>query len=265
MNNKKNHNEHHIIPLKIYVITITALLALTALTVAVSYLNFGSTAMNAAVAMAIASAKASLVLLFFMGLKWDSNANRIAILSSILTLAVFVWLTASDLWARRQEKFITIKKVAPTLSLADVKKMEISSPQQITQGKALYNTNCTACHGTKGRGDGVAGAALKPQPRNFYAPSNTWTNGTSAKSIFVSISQGIPNTGMASFTVLSIQDRWALTHYIRSKAPNPQTTSKADGKYILQLSSEGIGKGSVKKTTVPIDLIIDTMVEENKK
>ncbi|MCP5058680.1 MAG: cytochrome c [bacterium] len=34
-------------------------------------------------------------------------------------------------------------------------------------GKASYNTFCTTCHGTTGKGDGPAGAALTPPPRDF--------------------------------------------------------------------------------------------------
>lgn len=34
-------------------------------------------------------------------------------------------------------------------------------------GKKAYQTYCIACHGEKGKGDGPAGMALKPKPRNF--------------------------------------------------------------------------------------------------
>jgi mono/diheme cytochrome c family protein len=34
----------------------------------------------------------------------------------------------------------------------------------INKGKALYTTYCTPCHGTKGKGDGMASAALNPKP-----------------------------------------------------------------------------------------------------
>ncbi len=34
-------------------------------------------------------------------------------------------------------------------------------------GKALYEKNCAACHGTTGKGDGPAAASMKPKPRNI--------------------------------------------------------------------------------------------------
>lgn len=35
------------------------------------------------------------------------------------------------------------------------------------KGKALFAQNCAACHGTAGKGDGAAAAALNPKPRDL--------------------------------------------------------------------------------------------------
>ncbi len=37
----------------------------------------------------------------------------------------------------------------------------------LAAGKAIYETNCAACHGATGTGDGAAAAALDPKPRDF--------------------------------------------------------------------------------------------------
>jgi mono/diheme cytochrome c family protein len=37
----------------------------------------------------------------------------------------------------------------------------------VAAGKKNYDMLCTACHGATGKGDGPAGAALDPQPRDF--------------------------------------------------------------------------------------------------
>ncbi|MEE3327292.1 MAG: cytochrome c [Myxococcota bacterium] len=34
-------------------------------------------------------------------------------------------------------------------------------------GKALFDANCSSCHGVSGKGDGPVGAALTPPPRDF--------------------------------------------------------------------------------------------------
>jgi len=36
-----------------------------------------------------------------------------------------------------------------------------------TKGKEIYSTNCAACHGETGIGDGPAGASLDPHPGNL--------------------------------------------------------------------------------------------------
>jgi cytochrome c oxidase subunit 4 len=56
-------SEHHITPLKTYLVIAGALFCLTAITVWVSYFDFGS--LNIIIAMGVATFKATLVALFF--------------------------------------------------------------------------------------------------------------------------------------------------------------------------------------------------------
>lgn len=37
----------------------------------------------------------------------------------------------------------------------------------VDKGKGLYAQNCAACHGAAGKGDGPAGTALNPKPRDL--------------------------------------------------------------------------------------------------
>src|SRR5690349_5681353 len=41
----------------------------------------------------------------------------------------------------------------------------------IADGKALWNTHCKSCHGTKGLGDGSKAAQLKTEPGDFSKAS----------------------------------------------------------------------------------------------
>jgi cytochrome c oxidase subunit IV len=76
-----------------------ALLFLTFITVAVSRFDFGSA--NMLIAMGIASVKASLVIAFFMHLKWDTAINKLVFMSSFLFLSLLFIFTLADQFTRR--------------------------------------------------------------------------------------------------------------------------------------------------------------------
>lgn len=73
------------------------LVALTLLSVAASRLDVG--AWEVYVSMGIAAAKASLVALYFMHLRYDTPFNTIALVTAILCLALFLSLTLADVEA----------------------------------------------------------------------------------------------------------------------------------------------------------------------
>jgi len=81
-------------------------------------------------------------------------------------------------------------------------------------GKKLYSQYCAICHGKKGKGDGVAGMALKPRPADF---TKDFIQKQSDGAIFWKITEGKPP--MAAYkTVLTEEQRWQLVNYIRSLA-----------------------------------------------
>ena len=86
---------HHIASLSMLLTVAGALLVLTFLTVAVTWINIPEP-FNVIVAIAIAVAKASMVAMFFMNLYWDTRFNAIVFLLSILFLAIFVGITLLD-------------------------------------------------------------------------------------------------------------------------------------------------------------------------
>jgi cytochrome c oxidase subunit IV len=72
---------------KLFVV-ILALLVLTGITVAVSYVNLGF--YNVPIALLIASTKSSLVLLFFMHLKYEGKVIKVSFLSTIAFLFIMI-------------------------------------------------------------------------------------------------------------------------------------------------------------------------------
>lgn len=90
---------HHVSSTAMFTKVLVALLVLTVITVGTSRIDFGSA--NMLIAMAIASIKASLVIAFFMHMKWDTAINKITFLSSFLFLSLLFVFTLSDLLTRR--------------------------------------------------------------------------------------------------------------------------------------------------------------------
>lgn len=108
----------------------------------------------------------------------------------------------------------------------DPKTLMTPSPDLVARGKALFDSNCGACHGAQGRGDGPAAATMNPKPRNLANPDG-WVNGYHAPGIFKTLGEGIRGTSMASFEYLPKKDRMALAHYVQSLGAFPHNTASA--------------------------------------
>jgi len=94
----EEHAEEHIVPYSIYWIVWFVLIIFTALTIYASYVDFGN--LKTVVAVAIATVKASFVLLFFMHLKYDAPLFRWLFLVTIVMYIIFVAGTYADYIAR---------------------------------------------------------------------------------------------------------------------------------------------------------------------
>jgi cytochrome c oxidase subunit 4 len=88
------HDEPHLLPYKTYVLVWLGLCTLTLITVAVSYLNLRHVTLI--VAMGIASLKCTLVILWFMHIKFEKRVLWWFLIACIVTLAVFILLTFAD-------------------------------------------------------------------------------------------------------------------------------------------------------------------------
>ena len=85
MDQEKAHLE---LSYRFLLMVLTVLFALTALTVGASTMNLG--ALNVWLALLIASAKASLVLLFFMHFKYEGMLLKISFLATFGFLAIII-------------------------------------------------------------------------------------------------------------------------------------------------------------------------------
>jgi cytochrome c oxidase subunit 4 len=89
----------HVVPKKLYILVFAALIVFTGLTTGIAFINLGQ--WNTVVALAIAVSKASLVVLFFMHLRWSSGLMRMVLLSAFVWFAILVTLTLSDEFTRQ--------------------------------------------------------------------------------------------------------------------------------------------------------------------
>ncbi len=88
----------HISSVKLYFSIFLALMVGTALTVAAAYVDMGP--LNNVVAMGIAIAKATLVILFFMHVRYSSRLTSMIVASAVLFLFILFGLTMVDYLSR---------------------------------------------------------------------------------------------------------------------------------------------------------------------
>lgn len=94
MSTTQSENKPHITPLKTYLGVAAALMVLTVITVAVSFIDLGG--FNIVIALIIASIKATLVGFFFMHLYYDNKTYMIVLATALAFLTLFISLTMFD-------------------------------------------------------------------------------------------------------------------------------------------------------------------------
>lgn len=92
------HDQHHVVPKKIYYAIFAMLMVLTAVTVGVAYIDLG--AMNAVVALVIACFKALIVVLFFMHVKYSTRLIKLTVIAGLYWMGILFVLTFSDYLTR---------------------------------------------------------------------------------------------------------------------------------------------------------------------
>jgi cytochrome c oxidase subunit 4 len=100
MSEQAQHDEHahRIVSPAVYVTILFALLVGTALTVWASFVDLGF--WNPIIALAIATTKATLVVLFFMHVKYSTKLTKLTVVAGIFMFLTLVSMTLSDYISR---------------------------------------------------------------------------------------------------------------------------------------------------------------------
>ena len=96
-------NQHHVVPLRVYYTVFGLLMFCTYLTVQIAYLDLGR--VNTIAALAIACFKATLVVLFFMHVKYSTRLTTAVVLGSLFWFGILMTITMSDYLTRAWRTF----------------------------------------------------------------------------------------------------------------------------------------------------------------
>ena len=87
-----------------------------------------------------------------------------------------------------------------------------SDADTVAAGKKVYVSNCLACHGEKGKGDGPASKALNPKPHDL---ADEAVGKQSDGALFWKLTEG--KKPMPSYDkTLSETERWQAINYLRT-------------------------------------------------
>ena len=88
----------HVVSLRVYLTVFVILLALTAITTAVAFVDLGR--LNAVIMLTIAVTKATLVILYFMHVRYSSRLTWLVVSSGFVWLMILIAFTLSDVLTR---------------------------------------------------------------------------------------------------------------------------------------------------------------------
>ncbi|MCX6165205.1 MAG: cytochrome c, partial [Ignavibacteriae bacterium] len=189
-------------------------------------------------------------------------------------IAALGWFYLNNLEAFTREKITPLAKLKDTVkaveditmvkgtisSPIDIFKESISNPDKITKGKTLFETNCSSCHGTEGKGDGIAGKTLNPPPRNFHDLTG-WTNGQAFSKMFRTLQEGIIARGMASYSSIPVEDRIEIIHYIRTFRNDFPAIEQSELKELDKAYS--LSSGIKQPSQIPVKIAEEKILKED--
>jgi cytochrome c oxidase cbb3-type subunit 2/cytochrome c oxidase cbb3-type subunit I/II len=144
-------------------------------------------------------------------------------------------------------------ETAPLLKVADQVADRVN---QVSRGAELFKQDCTACHGTDGRGDGWVAKVLLRKPKDLSATR------FSLQLLSQALWNGKRGTAMPSWRALPQSDLTALAAYVQTlhQPSRPETVSakalKLGSQVFLQNcapchGAAGDGKGASATSLIP--------------
>ncbi|MCF8240794.1 MAG: cytochrome c [Melioribacteraceae bacterium] len=190
-----------------------------------------------------------LVVIIILGVFYLKNLNYFTINDSspAITDSTFMII----------DRDIPMKKggIRPAVDLSTIQN---PSGEMIEKGKELYSANCASCHGDNGLGDGAAGVALNPKPRNFETKEG-WTNGRTFSDMYKTLQEGILQNGMAAYEYIPPEDRVAMINYVRTFSDFPEITDEEVDN--LDLTYQ-LSEGTEIPNQIPVKLAIEKILNE---
>jgi len=95
---KADHGGAHVVPVGVYLAVFVALMLLTAVTTVAAFHDLGP--LNNVVALGIATLKATLVVLFFMHVRYGTRLTPLVITAGLFWLAILIALSLTDYLTR---------------------------------------------------------------------------------------------------------------------------------------------------------------------
>lgn len=199
--------------------------------------------------------------------------GMIYIIIAIMVIALG-WFYLNNIEAFTREKVTPLAKLKDTIKAVedittvkgsvsapvDIFKESVSNPEKTAKGKTLFETNCSSCHGTEGKGDGVAGKTLNPPPRNFHELTG-WTNGPAFSKMYKTLQEGIIARGMASYSSIPAEDRISIIHYIRTFRNDYPAIDQNELKELDKTYS--LSSGVKQPSQIPVKLAEEKILRED--
>lgn len=118
-----------------------------------------------------------------------------------------------------QERLLANRTMQTLTAEGELPSQDVGEVDIATVVETKYQQFCSNCHGAQGKGDGIAGQALTPQPRDFS--DSKWQQDTDDTRIYKAIAEGGAavgvNSSMAAFgAILSTEEIEAMVAKIRA-------------------------------------------------